>query len=319
MNFTMIEYLHVFGALCYPTNNGKDLAMVFNSKQFSSGPRPKLLTPGMISSGLYLNPPPCVDLQVPAVIAPEPVVSTGSPSLTTIDQDAPSSNELGGVLKNKTHLVARGYRQEEGIDFEESFALKFSKGTVDPTLFIKREGKDILLISQSPRGIFINQSKYALESLKKYGMETCDLVDTPMVEKSKLVEDPQGKAVDPTRYHGMIGTLMYLTSTFADADHTSCQDTKKGTSGSMQLLVPLLYTATTSNTPDPSILTLDITLSRSKWRTGWLRCILLEEYQLADIFTKRLARERLEFLINKLGMRSMSPETLKKLADEEEE
>ncbi|GKB52264.1 hypothetical protein Tco_0903017 [Tanacetum coccineum] len=43
------------------------------------------------------------------------------------------------------------------------------------------------------------------------------------------------------------------------------------------------------------------------------------EYQLADIFTKPLARERLDFLINKLGMRSMSPETLQKLADEEEE
>ncbi|GKD92567.1 hypothetical protein Tco_1372404, partial [Tanacetum coccineum] len=43
------------------------------------------------------------------------------------------------------------------------------------------------------------------------------------------------------------------------------------------------------------------------------------EYQLADIFTKPLARERLDFLINQLGMRSMSPETLQKLADEEEE
>ncbi|GKA69133.1 retrovirus-related pol polyprotein from transposon TNT 1-94 [Tanacetum coccineum] len=43
------------------------------------------------------------------------------------------------------------------------------------------------------------------------------------------------------------------------------------------------------------------------------------EYQLADIFTKPLARERLNFLINKLSMRSMSPETLQKLADEEEE
>ncbi|GKD69598.1 hypothetical protein Tco_1323688, partial [Tanacetum coccineum] len=69
-----------------------------------------------------------------------------------------------------------------------------------------------LQISQSPRGIFLNQSKYALESLKKYGMETCEPVDTPMVEKSKLDEDPQQKSVDPTRYHGMIGTLMYLTS-----------------------------------------------------------------------------------------------------------
>ncbi|GJS97103.1 hypothetical protein Tco_0804071 [Tanacetum coccineum] len=119
-------------------------------------------------------------------------------------------------------------------------------------------------------------------------METCDLVDTPMVEKSKLDEDPQGKAIDPTRYRGMIGTLMYLTSSrpdlvfvvcmcaqyqakptekhlhaimrifrylrgtinmglwcskdscialtaFTDADHAGCQDTRRSTSGSMQL------------------------------------------------------------------------------------
>ncbi|GJS46580.1 uncharacterized mitochondrial protein-like protein [Tanacetum coccineum] len=111
-----------------------------------------------------------------------------------------------------------------------------------------------LQISQSPRGIFLNQSKYALESLKKYGMETSDSVDTLMVEKSKLDEDPLGKAVDPTYYHGMIGTLMYLTSrtinmglwnskdscialtAFVDADNAGCQDTRKSTSGSMQLL-----------------------------------------------------------------------------------
>nr|GEY44100.1 retrovirus-related Pol polyprotein from transposon TNT 1-94 [Tanacetum cinerariifolium] len=162
-------------------------------------------------------------------------------------------DELGGILKNKDHLVARGYRQEEGIDFEESqpdgfvdpdnqnhvyklkkalYGLKeaphawydmlssfllsqeFSKGSVDPTLFIRKNGNDLLLmsmmgkisffiglqISQNPRGIFINQSKYALESLKKYGFESCDPVDTPMVEKSKLDEDKEGKAVDPSHY-----------------------------------------------------------------------------------------------------------------------
>ncbi|GKD02674.1 retrovirus-related pol polyprotein from transposon TNT 1-94, partial [Tanacetum coccineum] len=135
---------------------------------------------------------------------------------------------------------------------------EFSKGTVDPTLFIRRQDKDILLISQSPRGIFINQSKYALESLKKYGMESSDPVDTPMVEKSKLSEDTQGKVVDPTHYRGMVGTLMYLTVSrpdltfdvcmcaryqakptekylhaYADTDHAGCQDTRRSTSGSM--------------------------------------------------------------------------------------
>ncbi|GJZ73498.1 hypothetical protein Tco_0637644 [Tanacetum coccineum] len=43
------------------------------------------------------------------------------------------------------------------------------------------------------------------------------------------------------------------------------------------------------------------------------------EYQLADIFTKALCRERIEFLIDKLEMRSFTPETLKELADEVEE
>ncbi|GKD53867.1 hypothetical protein Tco_1287254, partial [Tanacetum coccineum] len=79
-----------------------------------------------------------------------------------------------------------------------------------------------LQISQSPRGIFINQSKYALESLKKYGMESSDPVDTPMVEKSKLDEDTQGKAVDPTHYRGMVGTLMYLTASRPDLTFVVC-------------------------------------------------------------------------------------------------
>ncbi|GJS16171.1 retrovirus-related pol polyprotein from transposon TNT 1-94 [Tanacetum coccineum] len=129
-----------------------------------------------------LTPPPSVDHPAPKfvapiheVVAPVPAVSTGSPSSTKVDQDAPSPSnsqttpetqtpiipndvedgnhdievahmgndpyfdkvmvitlkwiykvkldELGGVLKNKARLVARGYRQEEEIDQEESFAL----------------------------------------------------------------------------------------------------------------------------------------------------------------------------------------------------
>ncbi|GJV39983.1 hypothetical protein Tco_1418423 [Tanacetum coccineum] len=90
-----------------------------------------------------------------------------------------------------------------------------------------------LQISQSPRGIFINQSKYASEIVKKYGLHSTDFVDTPMIENKKLDEDLQGKQVDATLYRGMIGSLMYLT---ANADHAGCQDTRRSTSGSARFL-----------------------------------------------------------------------------------
>ncbi|GJX48256.1 retrovirus-related pol polyprotein from transposon TNT 1-94 [Tanacetum coccineum] len=79
-----------------------------------------------------------------------------------------------------------------------------------------------LQISQSPRGIFLNQSKYASEIIKKYGLLTSDFVDTPIVEKNKLDEDLQGTPVDATLYHGMIGSLMYLTSSRPDLIYAVC-------------------------------------------------------------------------------------------------
>ncbi|GJR78674.1 retrotransposon protein, putative, ty1-copia subclass [Tanacetum coccineum] len=73
-----------------------------------------------------------------------------------------------------------------------------------------------------PRGIFINQSNYALEIIKKYGMLFSDPVDTPMVDKSKLDEDLQGKPIYPTQYRGMISSLMYLTSSRTDLLFAVC-------------------------------------------------------------------------------------------------
>ncbi|GJS08417.1 retrovirus-related pol polyprotein from transposon TNT 1-94 [Tanacetum coccineum] len=271
---------------------------------------------------------------IPVVAAPRPVDPTGSPVSTSINQDAPSTR----------------YRQEKGIDFEESFARvarieairifianaankkmtiyqmdvktaflndelckvvyvsepkgfvdqdklnhvyrlkkalyglkqalrvwydmmssflllqEFSEGAVDPTLFTRKAGRDILLIqiyvddiifastnpamcdeftkiitskfkmsmmgkisfflglqiSQSPRGIFINESNYVLDIIKKYGMLYSDPVDTPMVDKSKLDEDLPGKPVDPTHYRGMIGSLMYLISSRPDLVFAVC-------------------------------------------------------------------------------------------------
>nr|GFD23578.1 uncharacterized mitochondrial protein AtMg00810-like [Tanacetum cinerariifolium] len=119
-----------------------------------------------------------------------------------------------------------------------------------------------LQISQTPRGIFINQSKYAVELLKKYGFESCDPVDTPMVEKSNWMKIKRGKPLihhiivaRPTEkhVHAVKRIFRYLRGTihwglwypkdsffaliaFADADHAGCQDTRRSTSGSVQFL-----------------------------------------------------------------------------------
>ncbi|GKD29358.1 retrovirus-related pol polyprotein from transposon TNT 1-94 [Tanacetum coccineum] len=307
-------------------------------------------------------------------------------------------DEENTVIRNKTRLVVRGYRQEEGTDFEESFApvirieairiflayvshksftvfqmdvktaflhgtlkedvyvcqpegfinvdhlshvykLKkalyglnqaprawydelltfllqnhFFNGTIDPTLFIRRFHDDFLVVqvyvddiifgstnprytqlfsdlmksrfemsmmgemmfflglqvNQSPCSIFINQSNYVLEILKKYGMETCDPIGTPIEIKDKLDLDQNGTLVDATKYRSMISALMYLTSSRLDivhatclcaryqakltekhlkevkrifhADYSGCKDTFKSTSGGAQFLGEKLLT-----------------------------------------------------------------------------
>ncbi|GJX67219.1 retrovirus-related pol polyprotein from transposon TNT 1-94 [Tanacetum coccineum] len=68
-----------------------------------------------------------------------------------------------------------------------------------------------LQIHQSPCRIFINQSQYTMELLRKHGMEKCDTVTTPMAT-AKINADLQGTPTDQTKYHSMIGGLMYLTA-----------------------------------------------------------------------------------------------------------
>nr|GEY24345.1 hypothetical protein [Tanacetum cinerariifolium] len=73
-----------------------------------------------------------------------------------------------------------------------------------------------LPVNQFSNGIFINQSKYILDILKRFGMENCDTVPTPMVEQAKLKLDLVGKPVDHTDYRNMIGSLMHVTSSRPD-------------------------------------------------------------------------------------------------------
>nr|GEW23108.1 retrotransposon protein, putative, Ty1-copia subclass [Tanacetum cinerariifolium] len=77
-----------------------------------------------------------------------------------------------------------------------------------------------LQVSQSPEGILINQSKFALEILKKFGMDSCDPVDTPMVDRLKLDKDPLEIPVD--QFRSMVGSLMYLTASRPDLVFVVC-------------------------------------------------------------------------------------------------
>nr|GFA92911.1 uncharacterized mitochondrial protein AtMg00810-like [Tanacetum cinerariifolium] len=110
-----------------------------------------------------------------------------------------------------------------------------------------------------------------------------------MVEKSKLDEDKEGKAVDPSHYRGMIGTLLYLTASRPDLQFAICMCARYH-------------------------------FIKEQVEQGVIELYFINtEYQLADLFTKALGRERIEFLTNKLGMRSFTPETLKKLMNEDDE
>nr|GEZ44450.1 retrovirus-related Pol polyprotein from transposon TNT 1-94 [Tanacetum cinerariifolium] len=76
-------------------------------------------------------------------------------------------------------------------------------------------------IHQSPRGIFINQAKYAQEILKKHGMTSCDSIGTPMASKH-LDADLSGTLVDQMKYSSKVRALMYLTASRPDIMHATC-------------------------------------------------------------------------------------------------
>ncbi|GJZ41568.1 hypothetical protein Tco_0588454 [Tanacetum coccineum] len=136
-------------------------------------------------------------------------------------------------------------------------------------------------------------------------------------------------------------TGMSLTA-YADADHVGCQDTRCSTSGSAQFLLaglPRSKRALRSRIPlycdNKSVIALCCNnVQHSRAKHIYVHCHFIKEqiengivelyfvrteYQLADILTKPLPRERFNFLIEKLGMRSMSPETLKRLTEEEDD
>nr|GEY96162.1 retrovirus-related Pol polyprotein from transposon TNT 1-94 [Tanacetum cinerariifolium] len=251
---------------------------------------------------LAVDPPaPEVIVPIAKVVAPEPAESTSSPSSTTVDQVAPSPSKSQTTPETQHPVISNDVEEdnhdievvhmgndpffEEGINFEASFApvarldairiflayvthmnmviyqmdvktafmngnlreevyVSHSDGFVDPDNpnHVYKLKNALYGLKQAPcvwynmlssfqisqdfsKGsvdltLFIHRNRNGL--LLKYDFKSCDPVDTPMVEKSKLDEDNEGKVIDPSHYRGMIGTLLYLIASRLDLQFAIC-------------------------------------------------------------------------------------------------
>ncbi|KAJ9557361.1 hypothetical protein OSB04_011975 [Centaurea solstitialis] len=79
-----------------------------------------------------------------------------------------------------------------------------------------------LQVRQFSDGIFINQSKYISDLLKKYDMSGCNSIGTPMATGNSLGPDHEGKDVELRNYRSMVGSLMYLTASRPDIMFATC-------------------------------------------------------------------------------------------------
>ncbi|GJY66803.1 retrovirus-related pol polyprotein from transposon TNT 1-94 [Tanacetum coccineum] len=199
-----LSYLHVFGSLCYPTNDSKDL--------------------------------------VPVAAEPRAVDLADSPVSISIDQDAASSSipstqeqkdEYGGVFKNKARLVAQGFRQEEGIDFEESFA-PVARIKAIQIFITNAANKNMTIYQMDVKMAFLNGK------LKEevYVSQPEGFVDQETHRMCTISKRPF-TVLNKHHVHGTIDMGLWYSkyssntlTAYADADHAGCQDTRQSTSGS---------------------------------------------------------------------------------------
>ncbi|GKB36147.1 retrovirus-related pol polyprotein from transposon TNT 1-94 [Tanacetum coccineum] len=269
---------------------------------------------------------------------------------------------------------------------EEEVYVSQLEGFIDPEFpyHVYRLKKALYGLKQAPRAC---QSQYAIELLKKHGLDECVSMSTPMATE-RLDVDLQGTPTDQTTYRRMIGGLMYLTASrpdityatfvcalyqarptvkhlkevkrifrclkqsynmgiwypkdsrfeliaYLDADHAGCKDDCKSTPGGLQFLGEKLVSwsskkqdCTAMSTAESAIAISCNPVQHSKTKHIDIRYHFIKEhdekgtvelyfvgteYQLADLFTKALPKERFEYLVHRIGMRCMTLTQLKSL------
>nr|GEV96255.1 retrovirus-related Pol polyprotein from transposon TNT 1-94 [Tanacetum cinerariifolium] len=297
-------FFKVFGALCYPTNDSEDLGKLqptADTRIFVGyAPSRKGLHQGVAAEPNYMEDRTNVLVENPPFV---------------------------NVFALKPHSEASSSGDiKEGIDFEESFApvarieaIRIFIANVASrnmpiyqmdvkTAFLNGELKQEVYVSQ-PEGFIDPDHLTHVYRLKKALIDSCDSVDTPMVDRLKLDEDPSEILFDQTRFHSMVGSLMYLTASRPDLVFAVC-------------MCASAVALCCNNVQHSRSKHIDIHhhFIREQVERGVVKLYFVTtDYQLADIFTKALPRQRFEFILPRLGMKSMSLTTLKRLQEDEGE
>nr|GEU55775.1 retrovirus-related Pol polyprotein from transposon TNT 1-94 [Tanacetum cinerariifolium] len=361
-----LSYFHVFGALCYPTNDSEnsrklqpkaDIAMA--SEQSSSGPALHEMTPATISSGLVPKPTSSTPVDHPTleviasiteVVAPETAESTGSPSSTTVDQDVPSPSKSQTTPKTQPPVIPTDVK-EDNHDIEvahmgnDSFFVSTRLQLHEQALFYYY---DAFLTSVEPKtykdaltqSCWIEAMQEELNEFER--LEVWELVPRPdkvmvitlkWIYKVKL-DELGGILKNKARlvahgYHqeeNMVVYQMDVKTAFLNGNLR--EEVYSQPDGFVNLdnpnhvykLKKALYGLKQALRKWSKHIDIRYHIIKEHVENGVIEIYFVNtEYQLADIFTKALGRERIEFLINKKGMRSFTPETLQQLTDEVDE
>nr|GEU31004.1 retrovirus-related Pol polyprotein from transposon TNT 1-94 [Tanacetum cinerariifolium] len=179
-------------------------------------------------------------------------------------------------MRNKSRLVAKGYAQEEGINFEESFAPVARLEAI--RIFVAYAAhKSFLIYQMDFKTTFLNDP----QKKEVYVAKPDGFIDHDHPEKVyRLRKSLYGLKQAPRAWYDELLKFSMSKGFTKDADHARCLDTRKSTSGEIQFLG-----------------------DKTK-------------YQSADMFTKALPEDRFQSLVRQIGIRCLTPTELEVLANE---
>ncbi|GKA37236.1 retrovirus-related pol polyprotein from transposon TNT 1-94 [Tanacetum coccineum] len=335
-----VQYFHVFGSLCYPTNDRDDLGKMKPKADIDSD---NLFRP-LYEEYYETSTPEVSDNYAANTLDNE---DTPSSSSIVVEEDEAPQIELiechigrniiavkwlwknktdaeNMVIRNKSRLFAKGYGQEEGIDFKESFA---------PVVRLK--AVRFFMAYAAYKNFPIYQMDVKLEFLnrplkeKVFVRQPDGFVDPDFPKHVyRLKKSLYGLKQAPRAWYDKLSSFLIEHHFTKDADHAGCNNDCKSTSGCIQFLGDKLVSwsskkqdCTAMSTAEAEYLSLFACCAQVIWMRMQLldyefryNKILMTEYQLADLFTKSLPRERFKYLVHKIGMRCMTPTELDRLA-----